>query len=491
MNVVAATGTPILNDILPPSIFATPSTILRAAGSVGGAFTMWLVGALIAAAGTMVYMELGTGLPRSGGEKNYLEYIYRRPKYFVTCAYATYAIITGSAAANSVVFGSYITHALALEPTRWTVRTAAFLVLTFCFLIHGTCMRWGVRLQNALGMFKLIILTLIVFSGMLALTGGYVVIVNRYERPDNFRWATFWEGSGTSANAYITGLYNVIWSFVGYSNANYALSEIRDPVRTLKRAAPIAVASVTTMYFLINVAYFAVISKRDILESRQIVAALYFRNLFGATFEKALSAFISLSTLGNLLAGQFVQGRVIQELGREGVLPFSEFFASNEPFGAPFNGLFTQWFVSCTFILAPPPGDAYLFIISLSSYSYAIINTLVSVGLLLLYLPSWLSAGREWKPPYHAPKLVILLFFLSNIFLIVVPWIPPTNGTQVYEHLPYFLHALVALSVSLLGATYWYVRCVWLPRRGGYTLQREWVHQDDGTARQQFRRVIN
>lgn len=30
---------------------------------------MWVVGALIAAAGTAVYMEFGTGLPKNGGEK--------------------------------------------------------------------------------------------------------------------------------------------------------------------------------------------------------------------------------------------------------------------------------------------------------------------------------------------------------------------------------------------------------------------------------------
>jgi hypothetical protein len=55
---------------------------------------------------------------------------------------------------------------------------------------------------------------------------------------------------------------------------------------------------------------------------------------------------------------------VIQELGREGVVPYSEFFASNKPFGAPFPGLFTQYLVSCMFLLLIPPGDAYLFMIS-------------------------------------------------------------------------------------------------------------------------------
>ena len=41
-------------------IFATPSVILRSAGSVGMALSMWLLGAAVAAAGSAVYMEYGT-----------------------------------------------------------------------------------------------------------------------------------------------------------------------------------------------------------------------------------------------------------------------------------------------------------------------------------------------------------------------------------------------------------------------------------------------
>ena len=55
---------------------------------------------------------------------------------------------------------------------------------------------------------------------------------------------------------------------------------------------------------------------------------------------------------------------VVQELGREGVLPFSSFFASNKPFNAPLAGLFEQWFVTSSLVLLVPPGDAYLFMLS-------------------------------------------------------------------------------------------------------------------------------
>ena len=41
-------------------IFATPSVIMRSAGSVGMALTMWLIGAAVAATGSAVYLEYGT-----------------------------------------------------------------------------------------------------------------------------------------------------------------------------------------------------------------------------------------------------------------------------------------------------------------------------------------------------------------------------------------------------------------------------------------------
>ncbi|KAG6816363.1 hypothetical protein H0H93_008153 [Arthromyces matolae] len=291
-------------------IYAIPSVILRTSGSVGVALIMWIIGALIAAAGTSVYLELGTGLPRSGGEKNYLEYIYRRPKFLTTCTFAVYVFITRSAAANSVVFGEYVVHALGYAPGEYNIRLVALLSLTFCFFAHAIWQNFGLRLQNSLGFFKLFVLSSIAISGFFCLLGvpGFTVREG-YEKPTNFQWRKMWEGSGTGLNGFVTALYSVIWSFIGYQGANYVLSEVKDPIRTMKRGAPLAMLFVTLVYIFVNVAYFAAVSKNDILESRRIVVALYFRNLYGPATEKALSIVVALSVLGNLLTGQFTQGR--------------------------------------------------------------------------------------------------------------------------------------------------------------------------------------
>lgn len=347
----------IFNRIIGTGIFATPAAILSLSGSVGLSLMMWVIGWLIAAAGTAVYLEFGTGIPKNGGEKNYLEYVYRKPKFLATGLYTGYVVLLGWASGNSVIFGEFILHAANVEVDRWNQRGIGLACVTTAFIIHGTALKWGLRLQNILGVIKLIIIFIIIIAGFIAL-GGHLKID---EKPNNFSNA--FEGTTGSAYGVVTALYNVIWSYVGYSNANYALSETKNPRRTLKIAAPLAIGSVAILYMLVNIAYFAGVPKEEILASKRLVAASLFRNVFGSAAERALSVFVALSAFGNVLSVIFSQGRLVQELGREGILPFSRFWASNRPFNAPLAGLFEHWLICVIVILAPPPGDAYNFIL--------------------------------------------------------------------------------------------------------------------------------
>ena len=115
-----------------------------------------------------------------------------------------------------------VIHSFGLQPTRWNTRLVAWLCLTFCLFIHGVLLKWGIRLQNGLGMFKLVILSAIAIAGILCLFRfpGFAVREG-YEVPRNFEWDKFWEGSGKGANAFVAGLYNVIWSGLRLSTLIY------------------------------------------------------------------------------------------------------------------------------------------------------------------------------------------------------------------------------------------------------------------------------
>jgi amino acid transporter len=60
---------------------------------------------------------------------------------------------------------------------------------------------------------------------------------------------------------------------------------------------------------LVNIAYFAAVSKEEMLSSGSVVAAVFFGNMFGQQAEKVMSVFVALSAFGNVLSVIFSQGR--------------------------------------------------------------------------------------------------------------------------------------------------------------------------------------
>lgn len=474
----------ITNRIIGAGVFSTASTILNLSGSVGTSLIMWVVGSIIAFSGLLTYMELGSAIPRNGGEKNYLEYIYTKPKFFVTATYASYVFFLGWAAGNSIVTGEFLLNAAGKEITQWNSRAIGIGVITFAFLLNGIHVKSGLYLANALGVFKVVIVLFISVTGWVALGGG--IKTNNFQPTHNF--ADAFKGTTPTGYGIVNALYNVIWSYVGYSNANYALGEIKNPVRVLKVAAPSALVIITFLYILVNIAYYAVVPADEIRTSGRIVVASFFKYAFGEKAEKAASVFVSLSTLGNVLSVIFSQGRIIQLLGREGSLPFSRFFATQRPFNSPFVGLFQHWVVCVITIVAPPPGDAYNFVLNLISYPLNVVNTFVGIGLLFLKWRSY-KGYRAWNSPINVWWPVVAFFTLSSFYLIVAPYIPPSADQSVYNNLPYWIHCVVTWGVFGVGGIYWVVWSILLPKYGQYTLVAREILGADGFWRNKFIKV--
>ena len=436
-----------------------------------------MIGGILTFAGLSVFLEFGLAIPRSGGEKNYLERVYRQPKLLATCVLLSQMILLGFSSGNSLAFGRYILFASGRESADgWQARGIAIACVTFSVGLHATFPKWGIRLFNVLGIFKVIILLFIVFAGFAALAGH-----RRVPNPHNFDNAFelgVGEGyGGGGAYAYATALLRIVYSYKGWENANYVLGELKNPRRTLLVAAPLAIGGVTILYVLANVAYFAAISKEELATSEVIVAGVFFRNVFGdSASARSLPAFVALSNLGNVLAVSFAHARLNQEFAKEGLLPFSRFWASNKPFNAPATALFLHWLITVIILVAPPAGPAYNFIVDLYTYPGAWINGFVAAGLIYLHLKKsegWSSPFRSWLP-------VIVLYLLANIFLAIVPFIPP-DGDHNAEGYPYYVFPVVGVGVLLAGAVYWYLYMKLWPHIGGYKIVSErYISEDDG-----------
>lgn len=276
-------------------------------------------------------------MPRSGGEKNYLERAYPRPKYLTTCILAAQMILLGFSSGNAIAFGQFLVDACSSTMTSdsWVARGLGITCVGAAVLLHSFLPKWGVRLMNLMGTFKVVVMLVIAFSGFAALA-GYRGTDDPHNFDHSFSKTDMARYGDGSFYAYSNAIFGIMYSFSGFESANYVLGEVRNPRRTLAIAAPLAVGTVTILYMLANVAYFAAVKKLDMVESPYVVASLFFQNMFGeSAAATALPAFVAVSSLGNVLATSFANSRLTQEMAKEGMLPFASFWASNKPRNAP------------------------------------------------------------------------------------------------------------------------------------------------------------
>jgi amino acid transporter len=76
---------------------------------------------------------------------------------------------------------------------------------------------------------------------------------------------------------------------------------------------------------------------------------------------RGLNFLIALASFGNMIAVIIGLSRRIREAGRQGVLPFTRFWVSTQPFGTPLGPYLVIWALTALLILAVPAGDAFTF----------------------------------------------------------------------------------------------------------------------------------
>ncbi|KAF8545126.1 amino acid/polyamine transporter I [Trichophaea hybrida] len=484
----------IINRMIGTGIFSTPSTILIGTQSVGVSLVFWIVGALIAFAGLSVYLELGLTIPRrrigegatkrdvyvprSGGEKNYLEWIYKKPKYAASCVYAVIFVFLGNTAANSIAFSQYVLECFNNDsPSPWVIKAYAIVALTLACLLHGVWRAGGIWVSNIFAFFKVMILLFIIALGF-AVRGD--AFHNVHADVGNYDITQSFANTTTAPYGYAIALLAVRFSFGGFENAHYVLSDIHEPERNLKKSTMSALGLVSVLYIFANIAYMIVVPREQVIASGAKVAHLFFDKIFGVnkTATRVLPALIALSALGNLIAVTFVSAKVKQEIAKEGVLPYSKFWSKqynlnifsrstsvDPPPGpnlgeTPIPALFLHWLVSVTLVLVPPTGDSYTLLSNLYSYTIqACIGLLLAAGLLY---KRYNKDGKKWRrlrgfSPWLGPVLPVF-YLITNAFLVCVPWIHNTHGVPIImKSIKWFVFPTVAFSLFGLGFVYWAV----------------------------------
>ncbi|KAB5540575.1 putative methionine permease [Coniochaeta sp. 2T2.1] len=466
----------VISRVIGSGIFATPGAVVRSAGSIGLSLTIWTAGAVLAACGLGVSLELGCMLPRSGGDKVYLEFIYRRPRFLASTLVAVNAVLLGFTASNCVVFSEYVLFAFGMDrPSDFLRKGLAVGLLTAITVVHGCTPKIGVAVQNVLGWFKVGLVVFMVFAGLFVVIFDPDQTDGSHRRGDLLDWDHLWKDSDYSWGTIATSLFKVFYSYAGLSNMNNVLNDVKDPVRTYKSVSMSALVTALLLYTLVNIAYFIVVPLDEIKSSGELIAALFFERTFGPNLgRKILPLAVALSAGGNVMVVTYALARLNQEIARQGFLPWPELLASTKPFNAPLGGLIVHYIPSLLVIALPPSNQVYSFILEVEGYPAQFFSLAVSGGLL------WLRYKRpDLKRPFKVWIGAVVLRIVVSLALVTAPFFPPQHKTGTIFYATY---ALVGVAIILFGVLYWYAWTVLLPRLRGYKLEEETDVLDDGVA---------
>ncbi|KAL2853196.1 amino acid permease-domain-containing protein [Aspergillus pseudodeflectus] len=492
----------VLNRMIGTGIFLTPARILRGTGSVGAALLLWAFGGVYGASGLACWLQFGLSIPyytmpiwgkknvpRSGGEKNYLEFLFPRPRFLATCMYGVPFIVLANLSGNAIAFGIQVMRAAGYEsPPRGAVVGLAIAVLTLCTSLNIFSRRGGLVVNNFFAVVKVLTLLTIIVLGFVK-AGGGLSSTGGASASDNFDPQNAFDTNRRDLPSYVHSMFYVSYSYSGFEQPFYVLSEVKSPRKTFPRYAPIAVGIAIALYMLVNIAFLCVVSKDAVLGSDRDLAEMFFEGVFGRNqrARSAMAAMIAISAFGNLLVQTFTAARVKQEIAKEGILPFAKFFATGritpweylkrrlagEPSPeakeidshlekTPMGALSLQ-FLSSIFLVAVTsmlnPRTAYNFLATLFSYVImGLSGFIVSGGLLFLNV----TGKYQWKEiSNYRPLLGLfpsLLYFVANGFFLFSAFAQPARDSPFgldKAEIPWYLVPTIGLSAPLWGLIWW------------------------------------
>lgn len=273
---------------------------------------LWLVGGILAFCGALVYSELGSTMPRSGGEYHYLTKIYHPSLGFLSGWVSLTVGFSAPVAMASMAMASYICSIFpSVNPKIFAV--SVLLIIT---TIHSISVGTGGKFQNLFTIFKILLIFVFVISG-LVLTKEFQPIKTDFS---NFSINSIFTSS------FAVSLIFVTYAFSGWNAASYIASEIKKPKKNLPKSLFISTAFVSIAYIALNFVFLLTAPKESLsgqVEVGKISADFIYGsqgfNIFGYNLTGGfiMGLLISILLISTISAMVFVGPRVSQVMGED------------------------------------------------------------------------------------------------------------------------------------------------------------------------------
>ena len=431
----------IMGTVIGSGIFLVPTDMVKAVGSPGTVFAVWVFGGVLSLFGALTYAELSAALPEAGGEYAYLTAAYGPFFGFLYAWTQTWVAKSASIAALATAFYRYLTDFLpGLQAPLYVValpigpgggpleirygQVLAIGVILLLSAVNYRGVKVGGRVQVGVTALKVLLI-----GGVIA-----VGLFSRQAHLTNLQTST--EPMPGGIAGFFVALVAALWAYDGWNNAGMLGSEVENPQRTFPLALIGGVTAIIGVYLLTNLAYFSVLSAGEVASSDRVAADMLGRiagpNGAGAvTIAAMISIFAALN--GSILSGS----RVPYAMARDGYF-FRHIGRVHPDFRTPSASIVLLGIWSSLLVLSGHYNDLYNMVIFPSWILYGM--TAAAVIVLRRKNPGLVRPYRTWGYPWVPLAFVGVTLLLLYQTLVSSPRASGIGLAVIALGVPFFFY---------------------------------------------------
>jgi APA family basic amino acid/polyamine antiporter len=289
------------------AIFATPQIIATYQNSFSSIIMLWAVVIFFVFIGSLIYAELGSRFPNTGGEYIYISKAFG-PFWGFIFGWAQLLIIrTSPAAGISLITANYI--GFFVDINQFQKNLLAVLII----ILFGVINYLGVERASFYNKFSSLVKTLgiviFVVFGLIFFGADFSNLQPIIQPTQNL---------GPIGN-FVAASILVLFSFLGWDRVGYVAGEMKDPKKTIPLTMFYGISLISLIYLAANLLYHTVLGLEGVRGSI-IVASDTASILFGNKGAIIISLVVIISATGSINGTIMSASRLYFAMARDGLL---------------------------------------------------------------------------------------------------------------------------------------------------------------------------
>ncbi|MBT3449740.1 MAG: amino acid permease [Bacteroidetes Order II. Incertae sedis bacterium] len=311
-------------------IYSTPYLIAGYFGSYSEVMITWFVVAAFVMMGGLIYAELGTRIPTTGGEYSYISRAYGPFAGFLFGWAQLFIIRTSPAAGLAIIASDYIGFFVPLE--GWYHTSVALGIIALLGVFNYVGVKWSALFQRVTTVMKV--------GGLLLFSAFFLVLLG--DSPSQLgSSAPPLKDVGFLTNL-IPALMLIVFTHTGFDRVGYVAGEMKNPRKVIPKSMIIGLVLIILIYVSMITIYHYVMGM-EALRATTTPAASVASMMLGPMGASVIALLAIISAVSSINGTMLSSSRVYYAMARDGIF-FKSFDFIHPRFRTPTRAIIAHCF---------------------------------------------------------------------------------------------------------------------------------------------------